>query len=423
MTNERETTPPLGFLTLPHIPYINSTERPPVTTTMFATTTPENTLFAYRASTLTDPAPMISPALVEAKHEILESLLRDRRRHIRNEDLQTELEYFSEDYNKELDMEPRPERTREVTLPLRKRSPRVRIERESVQTPSFLFPTQTGNTSVGGASTYPPQGRYIPQPFPNNNIPPYNGSAFPVHAPNNNYPFHTQPMYAQPDMPVFSNPYLVGLFADPTGDNFERSRKSSWDNGRGQRSRNRFSPYRGPNHGLLYSLSKSLKEILATAKLRSQIEEAMRSGQLSYLVKGIKKERKKTADNQRGEKKEKSTTPAEAPILMIDREEACIRNNVSKGLTFEGREITFPPITKGSNSSAPVIIKAKTFGREVGRVHMDSGSSYEVIYKHCLLKLKPFIQASKVDSHVSLVGFLRKKSWAVREVLLEITRS
>ncbi|GJY71666.1 hypothetical protein Tco_0475369 [Tanacetum coccineum] len=102
------------------------------TTTVFAATTPGNTLFAYRASTLTDPTPMISPAFVEANYEILESLLRDRRRQIRNEDLRTELEYFSEDYDEEREMEPRPERTREVTPPLRTRSPRVRRQRERV---------------------------------------------------------------------------------------------------------------------------------------------------------------------------------------------------------------------------------------------------------------------------------------------------
>ncbi|GJV82126.1 hypothetical protein Tco_1517996, partial [Tanacetum coccineum] len=132
MTNERETTPPPGFSTPPHIPNINTTERPPVTTTVFAATTPGNTPFAYRASTLTDLAPMISPAFVEANYEILESLLRDRRRQIRNEDLRTELEYFSEDYDEELEMEPRHERTREVTPPLRTRSPRVRRQRERV---------------------------------------------------------------------------------------------------------------------------------------------------------------------------------------------------------------------------------------------------------------------------------------------------
>ncbi|GKE06285.1 hypothetical protein Tco_1398303 [Tanacetum coccineum] len=128
----REMTSPSGFSTPPHIPNINTTERPPVTTIVFAATTPGNTLFAYRASTSTNPAPMISPDFIEANYEILKSLLRDRRRQIRNEDLRIELEYFSEDYDEELEMEPRPERTKEVTPPLCTRSPRVRRHHERV---------------------------------------------------------------------------------------------------------------------------------------------------------------------------------------------------------------------------------------------------------------------------------------------------
>ncbi|GKB62242.1 reverse transcriptase domain-containing protein [Tanacetum coccineum] len=46
--------------------------------------------------------------------------------------------------------------------------------------------------------------------------------------------------------------------------------------------------------------------------------EVVKSGQLSHLVKGIKKERVKASENQQTEgKKDKSTAPAEAPILMI----------------------------------------------------------------------------------------------------------
>ncbi|GKC77381.1 hypothetical protein Tco_1128155, partial [Tanacetum coccineum] len=139
-------------------------------------------------------------------------------------------------------------------------------------------------------------------------------------------------------------------------DSFERLKKSSWDNNRGQKNQDRFPPYRGPNHGLLPSLLKSPKEILATKKaarsvepppkmfgskrsrdmskychfhedyrhdtndckhLRIQIQEAVNSGQLLHLVKGIKKERTKSSDTPRGEsKKDKGTPPAEAPILM-----------------------------------------------------------------------------------------------------------
>ncbi|GJR94442.1 hypothetical protein Tco_0266616 [Tanacetum coccineum] len=66
-----------------------------MTTTMFSATTPENTPSAYRASTSANPNNMISPAFVEANYEFLESLLRERRRQMRNEDIQTGLEYFS----------------------------------------------------------------------------------------------------------------------------------------------------------------------------------------------------------------------------------------------------------------------------------------------------------------------------------------
>ncbi|GJY30182.1 hypothetical protein Tco_0413677 [Tanacetum coccineum] len=51
---------------------------------------------------------------------------------IRNEDHQTELEYFSEDYDEEREMEPRPEANREANPTLRPRSPVVRKQRERV---------------------------------------------------------------------------------------------------------------------------------------------------------------------------------------------------------------------------------------------------------------------------------------------------
>ncbi|GKF45601.1 hypothetical protein Tco_0135403, partial [Tanacetum coccineum] len=101
-------TPPPSFSTPPQIPNNTTNERPHVITNVFSTTTPENTPFAYRASTSANPNPMISPAF------------------ICNEDLRTELEYFSEDYDEEREMEPRPESNKEATSTLRPRSPVVR---------------------------------------------------------------------------------------------------------------------------------------------------------------------------------------------------------------------------------------------------------------------------------------------------------
>ncbi|GJZ48000.1 hypothetical protein Tco_0601832 [Tanacetum coccineum] len=126
-----------------------------------------------------------------------------------------------------------------------------------------------------------------------------------------------------------------------------------------EKNRDRFSHYHGSNHGLLSNLSKSPREILAKEKLaktfeqplrmlgnkrshdmtkywhfhedhgydtndchelRHQIKEAVKSVQLSHLIKGIKKgNAAKASDTQRGEwkKGDKDTAPAEAPILMI----------------------------------------------------------------------------------------------------------
>ncbi|GKB36392.1 hypothetical protein Tco_0881334 [Tanacetum coccineum] len=72
----------------------------------------ENTPLTNHASTSTNPNPIISPAFVEANYEVLESLLKERRRQKRNEDLRTELEYFSKEYDEEREMEPRPVRNR-----------------------------------------------------------------------------------------------------------------------------------------------------------------------------------------------------------------------------------------------------------------------------------------------------------------------
>ncbi|GJY56164.1 hypothetical protein Tco_0455279 [Tanacetum coccineum] len=99
MTNGREMTPPPGFSTPPQIVNISTSERPPVTTTVFAATTLENTPFAYHASTSTNPNPMISPA---------------------------------SDYDEVREMEPRLEPHREATPTLRLRSPGVRRQRERV---------------------------------------------------------------------------------------------------------------------------------------------------------------------------------------------------------------------------------------------------------------------------------------------------
>ncbi|GJR95085.1 hypothetical protein Tco_0267259 [Tanacetum coccineum] len=110
-----------------------------------------------------------------------------------------------------------------------------------------------------------------------------------------------------------------------------------------------------------------------------QIQEAINSGQLSHLVKGIKKEKANSTDTHRGEgKKDKSTASVEAPILMISREDYAAKNTISESMRGYLRALL----------------------RETKPYHQSHQNKY-----------KP----------PPLVGFLRKRSWSVGEVPLEIT--
>nr|GEY45451.1 hypothetical protein [Tanacetum cinerariifolium] len=104
-------------------------------------------------------------------------------------------------------------------------------------------------------------------------------------------------------------------------------------------------------------------------ELRYQIEEAVKSGQLSHLVKGMKKDKIKVSDTQQGDKKKenKETTPVEAPILMISRKDQTQKRKSSEEPINGLGEIMFPPVSSTKNSFDPVIIKAQISGREASR--------------------------------------------------------
>nr|GEV40735.1 DNA-directed DNA polymerase [Tanacetum cinerariifolium] len=438
MTSGREFTPPPGFSEIP------------ITTTMFAATTPENTPIAYHASTSTNPNLVISPAFVEANYEAIESLLRDRRRQMRNNDLRTELEYFSEDYNEEREMEPRPEPTRATTPPLRVASPRIR--RRGERTVGLKGAQSRGESTVernteGGKPLPTHLGRgengqplqssltFSYGDIPLKTLPEYGGavrkqisglheeqriSSF-VHG------LRTRSLveHLSTDLPstykgltkktytwVEAREVSTNGASSDRRDNFERSNKSSQDNNRGKKNNDRFSPYRGPNHGLLPSLSKSQKDILVTAKAARSFEPPLR------MFGRIKKERTKSFDTTRGKsKKDKGTAPAEAPILLVCQEAHITKILAQENTDYEGKEIICPLVAKVNNT--PVIIEAMIFGRMVRRVYMDSGSSCEIIYEHRFEKLNPTIKATIMDLKTPLVGFSRERSWSIGRTTMQ----
>nr|GEU31902.1 reverse transcriptase domain-containing protein [Tanacetum cinerariifolium] len=343
MTKGREITPPPGFLAVP------------TTTTMFAATTPENTPLANRTSTSTNPNPVITPTFVEANYETLKSLLKDRRRKMRNNDLRTKLEYISEDYDKEREMKPRPRPARAITPPLRAASPRVRRRKERVV--GFEETQNRGESRVkrknkgGRPSEEAPRGNGSQ----NVNLPPllaayiwrsenghplqssltsvYGGQALSNNVggnlpPNDTFLSHN----AQPFIPANLN--ILGLHEDqrifgfihglrtkslvehlsmnlpltykglmektytwvearevPTNgvssdrrDSFERPNKSSWDNNRGQKNKDRKNSHvenrdRGLNNSRGHKVShqKGVKTVLSAGEAGEETKKARRT--------------------------------------------------------------------------------------------------------------------------------------------------
>ncbi|GJR04093.1 hypothetical protein Tco_0527077 [Tanacetum coccineum] len=70
--------------------------------------------------------PVISPTFVEANFKTLESLKNDYKRQARDEGLQRDLEYSSEDYDQEIKAEPRPSSNGRTRFALMIGSPIVR---------------------------------------------------------------------------------------------------------------------------------------------------------------------------------------------------------------------------------------------------------------------------------------------------------
>ncbi|GJR12993.1 hypothetical protein Tco_0795645 [Tanacetum coccineum] len=153
---------------------------------------------AYRASTSANPDPMISPAFVEANYEVLESLLRECRRRMRNEDLHTQLEYFNEeDREGVVEFEDAPNRDGgRVERNSKGRPSKRRVEdnrHQEVNLPLLLAahskrrengqPLQSSLTSIHGGhqpsvnarGNLPPNGTHLPynaQPFIPNSLQP-----------------------------------------------------------------------------------------------------------------------------------------------------------------------------------------------------------------------------------------------------------
>nr|XP_043630583.1 uncharacterized protein LOC122601917 [Erigeron canadensis] len=155
--------------------------------------------------------------------------------------------------------------------------------------------------------------------------------------------------------------------------------------------------------------------------LKIKMEEAMKTGRLSNLIKGLKEQRLKNDQRRQnvvehmGPKQE----PLDEPIMMVEyaRERHFTEGERQR---WEQTAITFPMLPPDEGTEGPILIKAVIGNHPVNRVHLDTGSGCEIMYEHCFLNLRAALRMKRRDSGNALVGFSGEKSWPLGEINLRV---
>ncbi|GJY11871.1 reverse transcriptase domain-containing protein, partial [Tanacetum coccineum] len=132
-------------------------------------------------------------------------------------------------------------------------------------------------------------------------------------------------------------------------------------------------------------------------QLKKQIEELVRAGKLSHLIKEIKQGRDQTKNG----KKEAPAKDKSLAIYMIYLWHRTTRQKVTQSFA-RVNEITFPPLTTSKGTEGPLFIEAEIGGHMIHRMYVNGGSSTKVLYEHCFNRLRPEIKSQMVPATTSL---------------------
>ncbi|XP_071736652.1 uncharacterized protein [Rutidosis leptorrhynchoides] len=156
-------------------------------------------------------------------------------------------------------------------------------------------------------------------------------------------------------------------------------------------------------------------------QLRQDIEEAVRSGKLSHLVKGIRNT-KVAKQEAKPEEKRPNTDNAILTVtecFPVEKLRTYKRERRSGVIDWE--VISFPALDTITPSDEPVMVNGRIFKRNVHRVYLDSGSACDIMYEHCFDQLSPSIKARLSPPIVPLIGFSGERSWPIGEIDLDFT--
>ncbi|GKE04414.1 hypothetical protein Tco_1396432 [Tanacetum coccineum] len=120
--------------------------------------------------------------------------------------------------------------------------------------------------------------------------------------------------------------------------------------------------------------------------LKRQIEELIKAGKLSHIIKELKqgsgKDQPKAA--KKGETSGKDKAMA---ILIVPLWKRVARKRVTQSLSPDP-EILFPSLKDEDGAEGPMIIEAEIGGHFIHRIYVDGGSASEILYEHCFNMLR-----------------------------------
>ncbi|GJT15436.1 reverse transcriptase domain-containing protein [Tanacetum coccineum] len=123
--------------------------------------------------------------------------------------------------------------------------------------------------------------------------------------------------------------------------------------------------------------------------LKKQIEEMLKAGKLSHLIKELKqnsgKEQPKTVKKGETSRKDKALA-----ILMIQPWERVARQKITQ----------------------------KIRGHCIHRMYVDGGSASEILYEHCFNRLRLEIKNQLVPATTPLIGFSGEIIWSIEQIQL-----
>ncbi|GJT78036.1 hypothetical protein Tco_1044761 [Tanacetum coccineum] len=147
--------------------------------------------------------------------------------------------------------------------------------------------------------------------------------------------------------------------------------------------------------------------------LKRQIEEMLKTGKLSHLIKELKQNNGKDQEKvaKKGEAAGKDKPLA---ILMVQMGQKIAKQRITQTFSPETM-ISFPPLRKEDGTEGPMVIEAEIGGHLVHCMYVDGGASSKILYEYCFNQFRPEIRKQMVPATTYLVGFSGEIIWPLEQ--------